>query len=214
MNAVKRKLNSKKGASLIFALLFLMVATMVSIVILDASVTTTKRLKDDTDWEQDNLTLTSAGKLVRECLSDTTCTVTTTTNTETGNSECEVTASGPLADIVSVALQNVNDRGASCSGSFTVTPDTADAFRPVTVNYTVLPDQEALEGLENNEQHRKDSYKISAVLTMVNSEQKLFITAYRSITQSPPVTSVGTNLIKTDNVEWTSVILSTKEGGE
>lgn len=214
MNAVKKKLNSRRGASVIFALLFLMVAAMVSVVILDASVTTTKRLRDDTDWEQDNLTLTSAGKLVRECLANTSCTVVTTTNNETKVSTVAVTAEGPLGDIAGNALQKVNDFSDAYSGSFKVTPDDdSGVFREVTVSFTVLPDQAELAGIDS-ENHRKDSYKVSAALTLEGSEQKLFITAYRSITQSPPETNDGVNTIKTDNVEWTSVVLSTKEGGE
>ena len=214
MNAVRKKLNSRCGVSVVLALLFLLVAAMVSVVILDASVTTAKRMRDDVEWEQDNLTLTSAGNLFKECISSTTCTVTTTTDLTTEVSEITVTASGPMSEIARNAVSIVNSSGREYIGSFTInTDDTSGVFKTVTVTYTLLPDQAELEGIDN-EQHRKDSYKISAVLTLEDSDQKLFITGYRSITQSPPETNDGINRIKTDEVEWTSVILSTKEGVE
>ena len=214
MKALKNKLNSRSGASIIFALLFFLVAAMVSIVILDASVTTAKRLSDDTVWEQDNLTLTSAGKLLKGCFADTTCTVTTVTEIASESTECTVTAQGPLAEILSVAVRKANDRSDAFSGTFTVSVDEeSSVFKNVTVKYTIMPDQEELEGIDN-ENHRKDSYKFSAELTLEGSDQKMFLTAYRSIKQSAPATSDGEYLTKTDFIEWTSVTLSTKEDSE
>ncbi|MBQ9545150.1 MAG: hypothetical protein IJV00_08490 [Clostridia bacterium] len=200
MNALK-KLRSRKGAAVIYALLFLLTATMVSVLILDASVTTAKRLHDDKVWEQDYLSLTSAGKLIKECLENTLCNVTTGTNSETGLPEITVSAQGPFAGIIENAVRRAVASGGSdpYHSAFTIDPEDASGiFRPVSADFSIIPDQTEIPGGAP-----EDSYKISAVLTYEGSDMKLYLTASASRQSEPP----------TDHISW-RVTMSTKEGAE
>lgn len=85
MQLLKNKLASERGVSMLVALLFFLVAFMVTVVILDASVTTVKRLSDERDQEQNYLTVTSAARLIRQCLEESTCTITETKVTKTNH---------------------------------------------------------------------------------------------------------------------------------
>ncbi|MBO6214781.1 MAG: hypothetical protein J6N76_04505, partial [Lachnospiraceae bacterium] len=69
---IRKKLHNRSGASLSYALLFLLVATMVSMVIINASVTSAKSVQNERDSRQAQLTLNSAAKLIREELYGTT----------------------------------------------------------------------------------------------------------------------------------------------
>ncbi len=68
MKRAVQKLHSRRGASILLALLMLLVAVMVSAVILSAVVTTAKRVHDDIGQEQDYLTVSSAGRLIKAFL--------------------------------------------------------------------------------------------------------------------------------------------------
>ena len=63
---IRKKLHNRSGASLSYALLFLLVATMVSMVIINASVTSAKSVQNEKEVRQAQLTLNSAAKLIRE----------------------------------------------------------------------------------------------------------------------------------------------------
>lgn len=63
---VNQKLKSEKGTSIFFGLLLFLVASMVSIVILNGAVTTVKRVESDRKAEQNYLTCSSAAKLLRD----------------------------------------------------------------------------------------------------------------------------------------------------
>lgn len=208
MRKAKQKLKNRTGASIMFALLFLLVATMVSVVILDASVTTAKRLFDDTQWQQDNLTLTSAGKLLQSALKNTTCAVQTVVDPDGVQPETHSVIAdechGPLAEALAYEINRLcQDPLPSVSGRFTLTVD-GSVHTAVTVDYVMLAKQP--EPTSEEEDHRKDSYRIIALLTLEGSDQKLYLDAYRSVIDdsSEPGGSM------TDLVAWTTVTLSTK----
>ena len=71
----KEKLNSREGVSILFALMFLLIASMVAVTILAASTTTAKRIKDDKSRTQDYLALRSAVDYFSEQLAETTFTL-------------------------------------------------------------------------------------------------------------------------------------------
>ena len=68
MERIKQKLHSRRGASIILAMLLMMVAVMVSAVIISASYTAAKRVNDDSDRQQGLLTASSAARFVAEDL--------------------------------------------------------------------------------------------------------------------------------------------------
>lgn len=66
----KDKLRDERGVTLLMALFALLVASLVCVVILSASVTSVKQAKDSQQQEQDTLMLQSAAKLVADDFSD------------------------------------------------------------------------------------------------------------------------------------------------
>ena len=66
LKVIQKKLHSEEGASVIFALLFFLVAAMVSAVIVASAVSGLRRLHDDTEYEQNVLAISSAIMLVEQ----------------------------------------------------------------------------------------------------------------------------------------------------
>ena len=111
-NQLRDKLRNQRGASLLFAFLFLLVASMVSAVIIAGATTATRRVHEDWDREQNYLTLESGAKLLRDMLADTTITITVTeeTDPETGETlppNYENTGSSVLSDMIGKAVQKL-----------------------------------------------------------------------------------------------------------
>ena len=69
-NKIKRKLRSNKGTSIFFGLLLFLVASILCTVMLNASVTTVKRVESDKKAEQNYLTCSSAAKLLRDAIAN------------------------------------------------------------------------------------------------------------------------------------------------
>lgn len=68
MAHIRQKLHSRSGASVLLAMLLLLVAAMVSAVIISASVTAANRVRDDRDHQQKMLSVNSAARLVKKSL--------------------------------------------------------------------------------------------------------------------------------------------------
>lgn len=68
MNAARKKLKSRSGATILMALLFFLVAAMVSAVIISAATTATKTVKTRRDNQQAYLTCSSAAEYLRDLL--------------------------------------------------------------------------------------------------------------------------------------------------
>ena len=67
---IKRKLRSNKGTSIFFGLLLFLVASILCTIMLNASVTTVKRVESDKKAEQNYLTCSSAAKLLRDAIAN------------------------------------------------------------------------------------------------------------------------------------------------
>lgn len=79
MRRVRDKLRDSRGVTILMALFALLVASMVCIVILGASVTAAKQAKLDQEHEQDMLLLQSAGELIASNIANKATTVTYST---------------------------------------------------------------------------------------------------------------------------------------
>lgn len=69
MHRAMKKLNSMAGNTLMMALLFLLVATVVSVVVLSGATAAARRVSRDRASQQAYLTLSSAAKLMSDCIS-------------------------------------------------------------------------------------------------------------------------------------------------
>ncbi len=85
---INQKLKSEKGTSIFFGLLLFLVASVVSVVILEGAVTTVKRVESDRKAEQNYLTCSSAAKLLRDEIANSKVAQITTV---TKNNKSEVT---------------------------------------------------------------------------------------------------------------------------
>lgn len=70
MERTRQKLHSRRGASILLALVLTLVAAMVCAVILSAALTAAKRVRDDREAQQQMLSLTSAARYVKACMED------------------------------------------------------------------------------------------------------------------------------------------------
>lgn len=68
MNAAQKKLKSGAGATILMALLFFLVAVMVSTVIISAAITATQTLRSRREAQQAYLTCSSAAQYIRDAL--------------------------------------------------------------------------------------------------------------------------------------------------
>ena len=68
MNAAQKKLKSGSGATILMALLFFLVAVMVSTVIISAAITATQTLRSRREAQQAYLTCSSAAQYIRDAL--------------------------------------------------------------------------------------------------------------------------------------------------
>lgn len=81
-NRIKRKLTSNDGISVLFGLLFFLVAAILSAVMISASVTAIKSVKSDYKTEQNYQTCAGAAAIIRDAITGTTVTETIVTETK------------------------------------------------------------------------------------------------------------------------------------
>ena len=65
---IKEKLRSEQGTSIFFGLLLFLVASILSVTILEGAVTTVKTVASDRASEQNQLACTSAAQLLRDSI--------------------------------------------------------------------------------------------------------------------------------------------------
>lgn len=193
MHRLYQKLNSKSGVSILIALILFLVASMVSVVVIHASLTAIKRVQDDKKREEELLTVSSAARLLERAIkaSDVTVTVVhteTETFTEGGEStvrhhtSTDYTGSGPLGNLLEVPVKD----GFPASETYVVTvdPDWGDeeTLPGCTFTFTVKPYDASYED-------STDSYKIDGVVETAGSRQKVFLTAWIPTTPVPKITT-------------------------
>lgn len=109
MARVNEKLHSRRGASILIAMILLLVASMVSIVIISASLTATHRAKSEREYTQKTLYVQSAAELLKACLKNTAVTVSQTVTEYEGEEPAvgavEYSGSGVLGEIMRAAVQ-------------------------------------------------------------------------------------------------------------
>ena len=122
------KLHDSGGATILMALFAMLVASVVCIVILGASVTAVKQSVADHEQEQNTLTLQSAGELVRSEILSTGLITFTAPKDETNfvNATGSSAATTSLSsELIAVAKQTLNSaEGTEGTGSFSITATT------------------------------------------------------------------------------------------
>jgi len=217
----REKLSGEDGVSILYGVLFMLVAVMVASLMLSAAVTAASRVDSEQERNQDSLALRSAGELVRECIEGSSFTVYYGSNSQTGESEVQWAtkvnggSSKNLEDELQGAIQKAS--GASswphtpekATGSFQVKVNSSSPSNPnlpealtegdVEVSYTV----EVEKIVESDIVH--DRYHINATVTLKDRGQRLFLTAYNDLDPN--------NLWATQTLNWpaSNITLSTKK---
>lgn len=164
-NRIKAKLTSKQGVSLLFALIAFLVASMVAATIVTAAITSLKRVNNDRETLQRNLTLSSAAELVRDEMLNTSLVYEETTNEETGAVTGTYTGYGAFAEEMKAAVISVKNNikyssGSSGGTSFSIS--VAGLMEPVNVSYIMQTEDE-------------DLYKVLFTFTIAGAEERLYL---------------------------------------
>lgn len=156
------------GASIAFAMLAFVVASMVSITVITAATTAAKRVHSDRENTQVRLTLNSAAELLREMMKSVTYTETTTVTTPVNSSSSvnvTTTCEGVLQDEIYAAVSYVNQYNVpfeSNTGTDFVLKGDGLSLSNVNVSFVMQADDE-------------DLYNIVFTLRMENREETILL---------------------------------------
>ncbi len=184
MKRAAEKLHSRRGASLIYALLLFLVASMVSVLILNASTTAVQRLNDDREREQEYLLLSSAARLFKKALEKSSVTITTTEKEYFNGNPSETTVDYDNAGVMGGVLETVvklrNAPSAPAEGTSRSVPlavsNTADTdfnalARNATLDFTMKTCDSA----------GKENYPISNATVKLGAESQIIYLSARVI---------------------------------
>lgn len=215
MKGMMNKLKDCRGVSILYGIMFLLVATMVAGVILSAAVSSVQRVHAEQERNQNTLTLRSAGDFVRDCIAGTTCDIVTETTTGTNETTIKsVKAEGPLKNELEPAvakacgLADPRQDPKDYTGDFDVKvgSDAPDALKNGEVKVDFTMDKARASGAEDAE----NSYRIVATVALEDSSQRLFLVAYQSVPPTPEVISESTDSkVTKSTVKWDAVSLGT-----
>ena len=197
---VKNKLCSQNGVSLLFAFLFLLVASMVSAVIVAGATTAVRHVHEDTRREQAYLTLESGAKLLREMLAETTVTITQEESGETETSPEEsdgaesspeesvsdtsepvprYEGAGPLGKIMEQAVQSLDEMNEQGENDLVYPAGTIHITAPEVNHKAVFADISAKLVVKKETDSIETAYRVEGTLEFQNGEsgssQKLFL---------------------------------------
>lgn len=137
----KRKLHSKRGATMLLALVILLVSTVVSTLLLTAATSAVRRVRDTKTQQQGWLTISSAEGLLRGGITadsrTTTLTSTIYPDDTTEDIEEETPCAGVFAPLLTAAL-SAADAGHSYQKTFRIC---APEQRDVRVDFTMDTDR-------------------------------------------------------------------------
>ena len=213
-SAFNRASRSQRGATMAFALVFLLVATVTVSVILSAAVSAVSQERIDQEREQGMLALQSAGKVVCTCLERTSCDIVTVETTEDGETVTETSVEnvvGPLGDYLKEGLDRLI-RNSPRTGRIEFTVNVSGDDAP-----DVLKQSQVKVGLDvgtysetfNDELHR--FYTVDAELSLLDSGQKMYIYTETEPNVIPDIVPNGTQETVPVN-NWSTAKLSTKKG--
>lgn len=165
MKVIQAKLHSRRGISILFALLLLLAGSMVSVVILNAATTAAHRSHDDQLREQEALALSSAAGVIRDALKAADCTIDSRWE---HSRELDVFGLGVLQNVMETPVKSAY-AGITYNGVITITPPSVNGeslSEKVKLAYTLQSDNAA------------EAFRLEGTFTMDGSDRKLFLTAY------------------------------------
>ena len=224
-----KKVKNNSGATILMALLLILLATAVGAAVLTAAVSAARHLRSDREAQQNYLTVSSAAELIRDSINgqtyERTLTAwrTTTYNEETGEATVkegrtlnapDPAFTGPMGAWLSACINSgdQNQLYASlqeCSDTITVTMDGTPDLKQVQAKFSAQANGELRVELSLVQEDGKTEDDCRMTLTMQG-------TLTPDGPEPPPAEGVYTNIYKT-TVKWGSPIIKkgigTKEAG-
>ena len=194
LDQLKRKLNNKRGVSILFAMFGFLIVTVVSVIILTAALTSMKAVSTDRKTEQKHLTLTSAAQFVRDEMLETSYTYVTSAvgDETTTNEEC----AGTFAVDMKPGIEKVSAEGASdyvSSGNITITvPELEDT---VNASFTMSASEQ---------------YSVIFTFTIDGSGEEVYLRMSGQVSETTDSETIsGTTTYKTTRtISWGSPIIT------
>ena len=217
MQSIRQKLNSRRGVSILLALMLFLAAAMVVAVILSAAVTAAKRVDDDRRQRQEQLAADSAAKMILSCVEDSSVTVTIVTTSVEGEDDIvsspAYAGSGPLGFALCEAVEKLSATGGPYT--VTITPDDlgTEELTPATLTFTMTRfDSDGITSVEK--------FLVNGTVSVNAGAQKVYLTAWvpdpegdTAVTHENGETPEGASYTVTTSVQrltWV-VDLSTEE---
>ncbi len=229
INTIKKIIKSRSGASITFALLFFLVAAMVSVTVVSAAVTAMRRQISEQEKLQAQLTLETVAEMIGEGLKGTTGVVNdvrtyaqddTSLSSDLSRTLSVDKTTGNLAGMISPALTYISTYGGSSYASSAMSIDISDldieeqmfGNGDISISYTMVSPSTMV-----NAEEVSDQYDITMTLTLnassgesytaiLNADSSLSATSTQgNITQS------GTTYIKVttvDTITWKNISIS------
>lgn len=213
MTALRKKLHTSRGATMLMALLLLLVAMMVSITLFTAAMTAYKTIRNDHESEQAVLTLSSAAELFRDAVMHTDCKTVFTSYYWDANytnhieTQTQTQITGDLSDILEKMVTSLSQTQTTYTTACTVT---AEGYAPVDVAFSAKRSQ-----WENDS--RVYTYSITAVFTgTFAGEERRMVLTMTGTPQMDTQTSgqlENNRYVKTDTftLKWSDAQISRKE---
>lgn len=175
---IKKKLKSQQGTSIFFGLLLFLVASMLSIVIINGAVTTVKRVASDKKIEQNYLACSSAAKLLQKKIENTTITKTTVITSKGTTSSTDITWTDGvesensqevlLEDVLKEYIKKLDGQSAVSTETSAVIDWTIEVEKNLTdLTEAIIPDVHAvctISKIKKNDTSEEAAYDISIVL--------------------------------------------------
>ena len=212
MQAIRRKLNSQKGASMLMALLLMLVGIMVSAVIISAATTAVNK-RSEKEQQQAYLAVSSAAELVRDDFQsltgrykDVTTTVThadgtTTTTNDTIKATCAV---GDMINDIGARFIGVNTTS-TYAKTYTFS---VDGYEDVSA--------EILVSVGTGSDESSKVYNLTATFTNgVGSEHpcRMVLTMEGKLTEERTSGDTGSTQVVTRTLEWNKAKLQKEVTG-
>lgn len=191
---------------MLYALLLMLVAVMVTVVVTSASVTSTRRISDDVARSQESLTLMSAANVLERLLKDTSFSLRIGRSGASSADVEVVSASGLGAEVMHDAVVGCAGDLMYASGDnkldIELDPDTHVTFDYVMHTEEVDP----IWGTT----HPEDRYRIEGVLSVPGGRQLLKLVAYQAVSGSLDLPE-GDDGVVVEDVRWNDVTVTTGE---
>ena len=196
MQAIRRKLNSQRGASMLMALLLMLVGIMVSAVIISAATSAAVNKRSEKEQQQAYLAVSSAAELVRDDFQSLTGRYKDVTTTVT-NADGTTTTTNDTIKATCAVGDMINDIGARFIGMNT----TSTYAKTYTFSVDGYEDVSA-EILVSVDTGSDGSSKVCNLTATFTNPCRMVLTMEGKLTEERTSGDTGSTQVVTQTLEW------------